>query len=436
MRGEPLDLAGVGIGPFNLSLAALAEKDPGLSVALFDRREEFRWHPGLLIEGATIQVPFLADLVSLADPTSPLSFLNYLAEHGRLFPFYFAERFHLPRAEYDHYCRWASKRLGSCHFGVEITAIDWADGAFRVIPALGEPVRARNVVLGVGTSPWLPEPLRSLESLGSVVHSAHYLDQRKRLLDAPVVTVVGAGQSGAEVFLDLLRHRSRPDGLRWLARTPAFAPMEYSKLGLEQFTPDYTGFFHGLAEGERDRLLSSQWQLYKAIDAGTIAEIHDELYRRSVGGNWPGIILTPGVEVVSARPDGTRIALGVRHRQQGTSAVWHTDAVVAATGYTETPLDDLLAPLGACLARDGSGRLVVERDYRLRLSPAGSGITGSVYVQNAERHTHGAGAPDLGLAAWRAASIINSVRGHAVYDLPSRTAFTRFGLCPPSEERQ
>lgn len=428
-----LDLAGVGIGPFNLSLAALAEKVPGFSVAMFERREEFRWHPGLLIEGATIQVPFLADLVSLADPTSPLSFLNYLREHDRLFPFYFAERFHLPRAEYDHYCRWASGRLDSCRFGVEITEIAWVDGAFRLTPAVGEPIRARNAVLGVGTSPWLPEPLRNLDA---VLHSAHYLAARKRLLDAPVVTVVGAGQSGAEIFLDLLRHRSRPDGLRWIARTPAFAPMEYSKLGLEQFTPDYTGFFHGLGEGERDRLLPSQWQLYKAIDAGTIADIHDELYRRSVGGNWPGVVLTPGVEVVSARPEGKGIALGLRHRQQGTSAIWHTDAVVAATGYTETPLDDLLGPLGACLARDERGRLVVERDYRLRLSASGSGVTGSIYVQNAERHTHGAGAPDLGLAAWRAASIINSVHGRAVYDLPSRTAFTSFGLGPSSEERQ
>jgi lysine N6-hydroxylase len=100
-----LDLAGVGIGPFNLSLAALADGVPGLTVAMFERRKEFRWHPGLLIDGATIQVPFRADLVTLVDPTSPLSFLNHLRAHDRLFPFCFAERFHLPRNEYDDDCR-------------------------------------------------------------------------------------------------------------------------------------------------------------------------------------------------------------------------------------------------------------------------------------------------------------------------------------------
>ncbi|GHF65438.1 lysine N6-hydroxylase [Amycolatopsis bartoniae] len=418
-----LDLAGVGIGPFNLSLAALADRVPGLRTGMFERRKEFRWHPGLLIEGATIQVPFLADLVTLADPTHPLSFLNYLRAHDRLFPFYFAEKFHLDRTEYDDYCRWAAGQLDACHFGVEITGIDATESVFQLTTGDGETIAAQNVVLGVGTTPSLPEPLRPLVSRAPVLHSADYLTERERLLAAPGVTVVGSGQSGAEVFLDLLRHRRHPGGLRWIARTGAFAPMEYSKLGLEQFTPDYTTFFHGLEESIRDSLLPAQWQLYKGIDAKTIAAIHEELYRLSIGG-WPDVVLTPGVELVSAALDGGRIALGLRHQQQGTEAVWHTDAVVCATGYTETPIDHLLGPLADRLVTDGRGRPVVERDHRLRLD----GVPGSVFVQNAERHTHGVGAPDLGLAAYRAASIVNSVCGREVYRLPSRTAFTTFGL--------
>lgn len=69
--GEPLDLLGVGIGPFNLALAALSDGVPGLRTAFFERCHEFRWHPGLMIEGASLQVPFLADLVSLVAPESP-----------------------------------------------------------------------------------------------------------------------------------------------------------------------------------------------------------------------------------------------------------------------------------------------------------------------------------------------------------------------------
>ncbi|MDR3080381.1 MAG: lysine 6-monooxygenase, partial [Streptomyces sp.] len=51
-------------------------------------------------------------------------------------------------------------------------------------------------------------------------------------------------------------------------------------------------------------------------------------------------------------------------------------------------------------------------------------------VQNAELHTHGVGAPDLGLAAWRSATILNSLTGKEPYPQPRRTAFTTFGLHP------
>ncbi len=420
------DLAGVGIGPFNLSLAALADPLDQLEVVLFDARPEFRWHPGLLLDGATLQVPFLADLVTLVDPTNRHSFLNYLRERGRLLPFYFAERFHLPRAEYDDYGRWAASRLPSCRFGHEVTGLRWIDReeAFELTVEGAEPVLAAAVVLGVGMQPSVPKPLQPLVSAPDVLalHSADYLTHRPELIAADSVTVVGSGQSGAEVFLDLLRARSAVDGLRWLARTPAFAPMEYSKLGLEQFTPDYTAYFHGLPEAVRDQLLPTQWQLYQGIDAETMAEIHDELYRRSIGGGWPGAVLTPGVEVVSATV-GDGIELGLRHVQQGTTATHRTSAVVAATGYAETPTGPLLQGLGEAVRRDAQGRLVIGADYRVELD-----VPGPLFVQNAERHTHGPGAPDLGLGAWRAAAILNAVCGKPVYDLPERTAFTTFGL--------
>ena len=111
------DLLGVGIGPFNLSLAALLDPVDGVDAVFFDQADGFAWHPGLLVEGTTTQVPFLADLVTLADPTSRHSFLEYLRAHDRLYRFYLRERFHLPRREYDHYCRWVAGRLAACRFG-------------------------------------------------------------------------------------------------------------------------------------------------------------------------------------------------------------------------------------------------------------------------------------------------------------------------------
>ena len=60
---------------------------------------------GVLLDDATLQVPFLADLVTMADPTSRWSFLNYLKQAGHLYPFYIRESFYPLRKEYDDYCR-------------------------------------------------------------------------------------------------------------------------------------------------------------------------------------------------------------------------------------------------------------------------------------------------------------------------------------------
>ncbi|MCC5478131.1 lysine N(6)-hydroxylase/L-ornithine N(5)-oxygenase family protein [Streptomyces barringtoniae] len=437
---SPRDLVGIGIGPCNLSLAALAHPLAELDAVFYEQRPGFDWHPGLLIEGATIQVPFLADLVTLADPTSPWSFLNYLRTRERLFPFYFAERFHIQRAEYDAYCRWVAQSLPGLRFRHQVDAVRWNperdvfEVDFTQLDAEGEAealgrTYTRNVVLGVGTEPHVPDPLQPLVDAPGVpvVHAADYLEHRSGILAAEHVTVVGSGQSGAEVFLDLLRHRpAGREKLHWIGRSEAFAPMEYSKLGLEHFTPDYTRYFHALAEPVRDRLVAAQWQLHKGIDAGTLAAIHDELYRRTLHGGWPDAVLTPGVRVRTAgRIATTKVELHLENLQQDSRSRLTTDAVVLATGYRDRPLGRVLAGLDPYLRRDSGERLRIDEEFRLVLDPS---VTGSVYVQNAELHTHGVGAPDLGLAAWRSATILNSLTGKESYPQPSRTAFTTFGL--------
>lgn len=424
-----VDVVGVGIGPFNLSLAALAEPLRELDVLLLDAKPRFTWHPGLLLEGTRLQVPFLADLVTMVDPTSRWSFLSYLREHDRLFPFYFTERFHVARREYDAYCRWVAGQLPSCRFGARVDALRWDAGAGRfAVEYTGSEgtaaVRARHVVLGVGTEPIVPPGLAHLTG-DRVFHTAEYLDRLPGLTGARDVTVIGSGQSGAEVFLDLM-HRAPETGwhVTWLTSAPGFVPMEYSKLGLEHFTPDYTRFFRTLSQELRDRVVPSQWQLYKAISADTLADIFDLLYDRTIDGGDPGATLMPVVTVESAAGAEGRLELRCRHEQQRTSFVHRTDAVALATGYTARR-PAFLAPVEHLVEWDEQGRYRVDDDYRVAMAPT---VTGSLFVQNAEEHTHGVGTPDLGLGAWRSATILNALTGGSAYRLPQRTAFTQFGV--------
>ncbi|MDX3804790.1 SidA/IucD/PvdA family monooxygenase, partial [Streptomyces sp. AK04-3B] len=166
----PRDLVGIGVGPSNLALAALAHPLAEIDAVFYEQRPRFDWHPGLLIDGARIQVPFLADLVTLADPTSPWTFLNYLKTHHRLYPFYFAERFHIQRAEYDAYCRWVADQLPGLRFRHQVDSVRWNperdvfEVDFTQLDAAGEAealgrTHTRNVVLGIGTEPHIPDPL-------------------------------------------------------------------------------------------------------------------------------------------------------------------------------------------------------------------------------------------------------------------------------------
>lgn len=423
------DLLGVGVGPFNLSLAALLEGAPEVDAVFLEQKERFDWHPGLLMEGTTLQVPFLADLVTMADPTSPYSFLNYLHERERLYRFYFLERFHVPRREYDDYCRWASGKLESCRFGERVEKVRHTGDHYEVMyrdTATGgvHTRRARHLALGVGSVPSTPECFEGLPG-EDVFHSAEFRQKRGRCREAGSMTVIGSGQSAAECFHALLEEQEEFGyRLDWLTRSRGFFPMEYSKLGLEHFSPDYTRYFRGLPQETRDRTLARQDLLYKGIDAGTIADIYDLLYERSVGAAETDAHLLALTEVEEAEQTPSGYRLHCRQREEDRTFDHDTEVVVLATGY-ERPRPEFMSGVENLLRWDEQGRYLVGDDYRLELAEE---LDNYIFVQNGELHTHGVGGPDLGLGAHRSAVIVNSLAGREVYPVRERNVFQEFGI--------
>ncbi|WP_332899110.1 lysine N(6)-hydroxylase/L-ornithine N(5)-oxygenase family protein [Haladaptatus sp. CMSO5] len=418
------DVLGVGLGPFNLGLAALVESaDEDLDVVFIEQKQEFEWHGGMLIEGTTLEVPFLADLVTLADPTSRYSFLNYLRERDRLYEFYFFETFQIPRREYNAYCQWVSRELSNTQFSQAVTSVREEGDHFRVRtidPETGdvEHYLTENVVVGIGSRPHVPEPLQV--NSPDVFHTAGYLDNRERCLNAESVAVVGSGQSAAEVFLDLLEHR--PDTgqrLDWFTRSQGFFPMEYSKLGLQFFTPEYSRYFHDLPPEVRDETRANQDLLYKGIDENTSADIYDELYRQSIRTE-PDVGLLANTEIRELAEAEDRFVLDCHQHEQDVSFAYEADVVVLGTGYTR-PEPVFLAPLEPSLARDEKGRFRVSKDYQLDFDGEGS-----LFVQNMDLHSHGIGAPDLGLGAYRNSIIVNRLAGREVYPEDTNTVFQSF----------
>lgn len=155
-EAEPYDLIGVGIDPFNASLAALAEPVSDLSVLFLEAKPRFAWNAGLESEGGQACIPMLSDLVTLVNPTSRWSFLAYLRANDLLFPFLSLKRFHISHHEWDRYCRWVVDSLPSCLFDRAVQSVRWdvGDRLFHVehMDSRGRKTveRAVSVVLGAG----------------------------------------------------------------------------------------------------------------------------------------------------------------------------------------------------------------------------------------------------------------------------------------------
>lgn len=66
-NGRIYDVAGIGVGPFNLGLAALSEPLEDLDCVFLDRRESFDWHPGMMLGKRTCR--FLSWRTSSPLPT-------------------------------------------------------------------------------------------------------------------------------------------------------------------------------------------------------------------------------------------------------------------------------------------------------------------------------------------------------------------------------
>lgn len=188
------DLVGIGFGPSNLALA-IALRDRGtrtgerIDAVFLERQPSFGWHRGMLLEGTTMQVSFLKDLVTMRDPTSEFTFLSYLKAHDRMIDFINHKTMFPSRLEFHDYLEWAAAPFADqVEYGSEVVAVTPVTGDGQeavecldvvVRQADGElsTRRTRNLVLAVGLTPVLPDGIVSDERIW---HSEELLDKLPR----------------------------------------------------------------------------------------------------------------------------------------------------------------------------------------------------------------------------------------------------------------
>ncbi|GGC94408.1 lysine 6-monooxygenase [Thalassobacillus devorans] len=431
------DVIGIGIGPYNLGLAALMEKTE-LEGLFFDKTAEFDWHPGMMIEKMNLQVPFLADVVTLADPTSTYTYLNYLHEQNRMFQFFFFSEFKVPRQEYNDYLKWVVDKLDGLIFGHEVIDVidhhnQTQEAHYEVVvkavdSAETKSFRAKHVVMGTGSKPLVMDEMKGFPE-EDILHTSDYLYQKGELLSSDHVTIVGSGQSAAEVLLDLLQEQEYRDNmhLTLFTRSPGLFQLESAKLGQEFFSPDYVDYFHELSYKERKESLDLLGNLRKGIDPDTLKELYKTLYHKSTGNKKARVTIQPMTEVkgIERTDDEDAYLLQCHQWQSDEEFDYRTEKVVLATGYVPHLPEWFLHHFKEKIEWEDEKLYRVTRDARLVFT---DDRDHHFFVSTNLVHSHGAGATNLGLAIRRNVQIINKIVGKEVYQDRRNTIFQQFKM--------
>ncbi|UMP03595.1 lysine N(6)-hydroxylase/L-ornithine N(5)-oxygenase family protein [Amycolatopsis sp. EV170708-02-1] len=415
MANRDVELLAVGAGPSNLALAvALEELAPGLAreSVLLERDEEVSWQRGMLLPEALSQVSFLKDLVTLRNPRSRFSFLNYLHATNRLNEFVNMGSFVPYRVELADYLKWTADSLSLVDLQrgrecLEITPV-WTDGTLTgwdTHVADGETIRSRYLVVGAGRDARIPDRLRTVNQ-DRVIHSTQYLPRIAKLRkDLPYrVAVIGAGQSAAELFSAVQNDlpECKPT---MVMRSIGLNYYESSKFNNELFFPSHVDkFFEARPEAREQMLKEMHHTNYSGLAPGTMDALYRSIYLDRLSGRSRLSMITMN-DITDARDEGDEIVLELTDRRTGEVQELRTDLVLLGTGFSPE-MPRMVQEIAKSI---GLSEIKVTRDYRLEIEqPA----TAAVYLQGVNEATHGIADSLLSVLAPRANDILQDILAH------------------------
>ncbi|MFB7030730.1 MULTISPECIES: lysine N(6)-hydroxylase/L-ornithine N(5)-oxygenase family protein [unclassified Streptomyces] len=414
------DLIGIGFGPSNVAMAiALTEhnarvgRDEAVTAHFFERQPVFGWHRGMLLDDATMQVSFLKDLVTLRNPSSEYSFLCYLQSKGRLVDFVNHKSLFPLRVEFHDYFEWAAAKVDDMvSYGHEVVSVEPVvrDGVIEYLDVTArsgtETVvhRARNLVIGTGLRPSMPEGIERTERIW---HNSDLLKRVDALegTDPSRFIVVGAGQSAAENVAYLHRRFPKAEVCSVFARY-GYSPADDSKFANRIFDPAAVDEYYTASGETKNQLMRYHGNTnYSVVDIDLIDQLYGEAYREKVlGTERLRFMNVSRLADVVETPDRVRVT--VESLVSGEKTPLDADVVVYATGYRSADALGLLGEVEEYCRRDDEGRVRVERDYRVTTDEA---LRCGIYLQGGTEHTHGITSSLLSNTAVRVGEILESV---------------------------
>ena len=416
------DIIGIGVGPFNLSIAALLEQVPSLTSCFLEHKESFIWHEGLMLPNTYMQTSYLKDLVTAVAPESPYSFIAYLVRNKKFYRFLNTEQKTITRAEFSDYLSWVSKQLSNVAFSQTVENIDFVGDRF-VITTNQAQYQAKHICLGTGKAPYIPAEIKPY--LGDNCFHASEIGLRNIDLTGKRVVLVGGGQTGADVFLNALRGNwGKPAQLDWVSRRANFQALDEAAFSNEYFMPRYVEQFYHLDETVKQQEIRAQKLTSDGITSEALLAIYQELYDKfEVQKQRKWVRLLPHRTVHSMTKTmtntmttacgGDSFNLKADNNLTGKQEDYSATVVILATGF-ESKIPDCIKSLIPSLDLSADGLLQLSPNFRVKWS---GGEDNHIYAVNAGLDSHGIADPQLSLMAWRSAKIINDLLPEAAFDL-------------------
>lgn len=408
-KSQHYDAIGIGIGVFNLSLAALLQKNDSLKYKFFEQRKEFAWHEGMLLDNAKLQVNFLKDLASCVDPSNPYTFLAYLSDQDRLYQFLNRKKNIVSRLEFNDYFKWASKRIRGLQFEDKVIDITFNSDRFNVVTETGN-YTSKHIIVGTGIKPHIPKSCEQL--LGDCFfHNYQFSEYAKNMnFTDKRVAIIGGGQSGAEIFDTLISQKNTPEEIIWASKRINFQSLEDGCFDNEFYTPYYVEYFHKLPKSIREKKIMLQQMTSDGITQDLADEIYNKLYEiKYLASRNVKFELSPNHTLAHVKKCGNQYLITLLDQDLDTLVTHLVDIVILATGYQS----NILSCLGKIFPEvKNHTDLLINSDYSINWEHS---KTNKIFVQNGAKHTHGVADPNLSLAAWRNAIIINSLSGSFIY---------------------
>ena len=339
--------------------------------------------------------------------------LNYGLQRKKFYSFTIPNSARYLKRIYADYLCWAAENLTNLAFSQQVQQVsfDETSGLFEVVTQRDR-FFARHVCVGIGKQINLPDCVTVQDD--TCFHASEMM-LRTPNLAGKRVTVVGGGQSGADLFLNIFRGEwGQPLSLNWVSRRNNYNALDEAAFANEYFTPEYVDSFSTLGEEARRQMLHEQKMTSDGITTESLLAIYRAMYHRfEVLREKPWAHLLPSRSVTSLARQENGQRLSIQHHLDGGREQLDTDVVIFATGYRAVQ-PAFLAPLSHRLHLDTDEAFCINNDFTLEWDGPQSN---RLFAVNAGMHRLGIAEPQLSLMAWRAARILNRAHPDEPFEL-------------------